>query len=472
MNGMLDFLMKGTESVVTGTMDILTGMFDSSQPVTYNAKFGDQADHISTYNLGFAITGSKALTKDRSHENCILLGPTGSGKSSIVITNSIVSLAKGKSSIIINDVSGELWKATSLHLANNGYKILRLDFSNSKASETFNPLALCKSISDIQKMSLLIIRNAIGESKSDPFWEQSSIMLISLFSRYLLFHAEPEYRTLQNVLRLIEKFSIDGEAVDRLFVKTNDEDLLNSYKATVAVGDKTQQSIIATARTALSLFCDPEVCKTTSTNSIDFSLLRNEPVALFVNNPLKDLMYFKPLSALFFQYLFNYVLSSIPDKHSRSVFFLLDESATMKFPALSTTISNIRKFRSGILLCMQDEMSLISQYGPAESHQIKTNCGTHIYLKGQPLHTCQQLSQMLGYRTIIDEKGIERKRELLTVDEIRMSEEAIIFIGNYEPLKCKMVPYYENIWRSGLGSQGSHPLPQTSVDEPALLPFT
>ena len=106
------------------------------------------------------------------------------------------------------------------------------DFSNSSQSETFNPIAECKTISDIQKVALLILRNSVGESKGDVFWEQSAVMLISLFIRYLVFHAEPQYRTLQNVLRLIEKFAVDGETVDKLFVRTNDEELIKKKSCT------------------------------------------------------------------------------------------------------------------------------------------------------------------------------------------------------------------------------------------------
>lgn len=463
-------VLKLIQYVGEGLIDGIGVLFQKEELTTYNATFGNEEDHLSRINHGFTITGNKALTKEVSHTNAALFGPTGSGKSSVVIINSAVSLARGKSSIIFNDVSGEVWDRTSSYLAKKGYRIVRLDFSNSKNSESFNPLAECKSISDIQKVALLIVRNAVGETKGDPFWETSSIMMISLFARYLVFHCEPKYRTLQNVLRLIEKFSVDGEAIDRLFVRT-DEELLSAYKSTVVISDKTLQSIVATTRTALSLFCDPEVCRTTANNSIDFNLLRKEPVALYVNNPLKDLMYFKPLSALFFQSLFNHVLSRIPASNERSIFFLLDEAATMKFPALSTTISNIRKFKAGILLAMQDEMSLISQYGPAEAHQIKTNCGTQIFLKGQPLHTCKELSQMLGLRTVTDEKGIERKRELLTVDEIRMSDDAIIFINNQAPLKCKTVPYYENIWMHQLTTLPPHPFPDKNSANPSLLPF-
>jgi type IV secretory pathway TraG/TraD family ATPase VirD4 len=264
---------------------------------------------------------------------------------------------------------------------------------------------------------------------------------------------------------------VNGEAIDKIFVRTGDEELLSAYKATVVVGDKTLQSIIVTARTALSLFCDPEVCRTTATNSIDFYLLRKEPVALYVCNPLKDLTYYRPLSALFFQSLFNFVLSRIPDKDERSIFFVMDEAASMRFPDLSTTISNIRKFKAGILLCMQDEMSLISQYGQAEAHQIKTNCGTRVYLKGQPLHTAKELSQILGKHTHTDEKGVQRVRELMTPDEIRMCNDAIILINNKAPLKCHTVPYYQNFRLRHLVTLSPYPLSEKYINDPPLIPL-
>jgi type IV secretion system protein VirD4 len=452
-------------------IDLVSALFHREQDHTYTAEFGNEFEHISKFNHGFAITGSKALTRKISHNNCALFGPTGAGKSSVVIISSAFSLARAGSSMVFNDVSGEVFNKTSGYLAKKGYRILRLDFSNSANSESFNPLMECRSISDIQKVALLIVRNSSGESKGDVFWEQSSIMLLCLMMRYLVFHAEPQYRTLQNTLRLIETFAVDWPTVDKLFVKANDEELLAAYKATIVVGDKTLQSIIATTRTALSLFCDPEVCKTTATNSIDFNLLRKEPVALYVCNPLKDLMYFKPLSALFFQSLFNFSLSRLPVENDRSMFIILDEAATMRFPALSTTISNIRKFNAGILLCMQDEMALISQYGQAEAHQIKTNCGTQIYLKGQPLHTCKELSQILGKRTLLDEKGHERIRELLTPDELRICEEAIILIGNHPPLKCEAVPYFENIWLSHLTEMAPFQVSTKNAALPPLIQF-
>ena len=110
---------------------IVGGFFSKNPGHTYNADFGNSFEHLSRFNHGFAVTGAKALTKEMSHTNCALFGPTGSGKSSVVIISSVASLAREKSSIIINDVTSEVWEHTSGYLADQGYRILRLDFSDS-----------------------------------------------------------------------------------------------------------------------------------------------------------------------------------------------------------------------------------------------------------------------------------------------------------------------------------------------------
>src|SRR5674476_481611 len=126
---------------------VLVALFSKKDAHTYNAQFGNSWEHLSQFNHGFAVTGLKALTKKISHENCILLGPTGSGKSTVVIISSAISIARGKSTIIFNDIDGEAWKHTSPYLAQEGYRLVRFNFSNASQSEAFNPLLLCTSIS-------------------------------------------------------------------------------------------------------------------------------------------------------------------------------------------------------------------------------------------------------------------------------------------------------------------------------------
>jgi type IV secretory pathway TraG/TraD family ATPase VirD4 len=204
------------------------------------------------------------------------------------------------------------------------------------------------------------------------------------------------------------------------------------------------QSIVATSRAALNLFSDPTVIATTSVDTIDFSRFRNDRVALFICNPIQHIHYFKPISAIFFESLFSEIMARIPKPDERPIFCILDE-AIMKFSALSTTISSIRKYRAGMMLVVQDYQAWVSLYGPAEAHNIRTNTYAQVYLQGQPLATCRELETLLGRFTYTDENGTERTRLLMSADEIRtLKNEAIVLCGNHPPIRAKMTPYYSN----------------------------
>ena len=136
----------------------------------------------------------------------------------------------------------------------------------------------------------------------------------------------------------------------------------------------------------------------------------------------------------------------IPDKNENSIFFLLDEASSMYLPGLSTTISNIRKYNSGILLIYQDYHQLEHIYGTYEAKNITANCYAKVYLPGQPIGTCKELETVLGRFEYLDEDEVRHTIQLMTADEIRMTDKAIILIGNKPPIHADLKPYY-NDWR-------------------------
>ncbi len=436
----------------------------------YVACFGDDSKYLSYFNKGFAIGPRAFPQKTISHSHMYVAGPSGSGKSTIVAMPTIAALARGRSSMIINDVSGELANSGQ-YLADKGYTVFHINFTKASVSESFNPLLTCKSVSDIQKVALMVVRNSLGESKSDPFWEQSAINLIGIFIRYLVFYAPVNQRTLQNTLLLIERFSIDGASVDKLFAATGDVELLSQYKAFLVTGEKTLASIIATARTALFIFSDPEIAKTTGSSSLDFSILRQKPVAIFLNNPLQDLEYVKPIVAIFIQSLFNFVMEKIPSKNDKhDVFFVIDEFATYTFPNIDVTISNMRKY-AGMCIIMQDDAALSARYGPYVASQIVTNCGIRCYLKGSPQRVCNQISQALGQYTFVDEHGNKKTRPLMTPDEVRMTESCIVFVNNQQPLSFIPTPFYKSFWLRRLARSKPCHIPEKVTEPPVRISF-
>ena len=453
-------------------IEFIAALTTQARKTEYNADFIPARHAMHGNDTGFCLTGNLSLSIEESTKNALVLGGSGSGKSSIVLINSALRMGRGNSSLIINDPSGELRIAVSGALWEKGYTIKVIDYNNP-ASECFNPLLRCKTISDIQKLASQLLRNALGEAyHKDAFWNKSAEALISLFIRYLVFYAAPEVRTLYNALYLINAFSGSPKKVDKLFVKTSDAKLLFEYKAFVAYGDKTLSGIIATCKAALSIFSDETVAKISSIDTIDFEEFREKKTALFINNNVPDMHYYGTISSLFFQQFFNEIMIRLPEKNDLPVFFLLDECSSINLSGLSTTIANIRKYKSGLLLIFQDYHQLEHLYGTYEAKNISANCFSKVYLPGQPFETCKMLETTLGHFQYEDEKEITRTRQLMTADEIRMSDKAIILIGNKPPILAKLKPFYESRKMSRLTQIPPYePEKRLPFEEPALIQF-
>ncbi|MBK7800056.1 MAG: type IV secretory system conjugative DNA transfer family protein [Saprospiraceae bacterium] len=440
----LEIVFEVLSAILSGIFEFISTLLDQERKTEFDATFVPPNEIMRIQDKGFCLTGEYCLSISDSYKNAIALGGSGSGKSSTILINSALLMAKGNSSLIFNDPSHEIRLLVSGALIELGYEIKVINYS-SLNSECFNPLKRCKTISDIQKLASLLVRNALGDSK-DPFWNKSAEAIISLFIRYLIFYAEPEFRTLYNVLHLINVFAGNPEKIDRLIVIAKDEKILSEYKAFVAYGDKTLSSILATAKASLTLFTDETVASITSIDTINFSEFRTKKVALFINNSVPDMHYYGALSSLFFQQFFNELLVRIPTKNETNIFFLLDEASSVYLPSLSTTISNIRKYNSGILLIYQDYHQLEHVYGTYEAKNITANCYAKVYLPGQPIETCKMLETALGKFEYADDNEVRHIRQLMTADEIRMSDRAIVLIGNKPPIHAKLRPYY-NDWK-------------------------
>lgn len=440
----LELLFEILSAVFTGFIEFIESLIGQERKTEYDADFVPANEILSKFDEGFCLTGSHCLSITESYKNGVAFGGSGSGKTSTILINSALKMAKGNSSLIFNDPSHEIRLLVSGALVEIGYEIRVVNYS-SLNSECFNPLKRCKTISDIQKLASLLVRNSLGDAK-DPFWNKSAEAIISLFSRYLIFYAEPENRTLYNLLHLVNVFAGSPEKIDRLIVKTKDEKMLSEYKAFVAYGEKTLSSILATVKASLTLFTDDVIASITSIDTIDFAEFRTKKVALFINNSVPDMHYYGALTSLFFQQFLNELLVRIPDKNENSIFFLLDEASSMFLPGLSTTISNIRKYNSGILLIYQDYHQLEHIYGTYEAKNITANCYAKVYLPGQPIGTCKELETVLGRFEYLDEDEVRHTRQLMTADEIRMTKKAIVLIGNKPPIHAKLKPYYDD-WK-------------------------
>lgn len=428
---------------------------------------------LSRYNKGFCLNGSKNLTVKQSHMSAMILGGSGSGKTVTVAIPTILNLAKHGHSICINDPSSELFKAVVGYLILLGYKIKIINFSNPTFSDGYNPMFRAKNTSEIQKVASLLVRNALGENNKDPFWQTQTILLISLIMRVLQ-KKNPWYQNLANVKRILDNMTVKPESMDILVAECNDQFILSEYKQFLVMDKKLLTSIISTARAALSIFTDPSVQTVTAFDTIDFDIFRKEKTALFIMNKTGDIKYYSTLTSVFFEQFYSYIMDRLPDKLDKNIFFIIDESSSLYLPSMQIALSNLRKFKAGIMNIAQDFNQFIHLYGSYEAEAIKTNSYAKVYFPGQPLNTAQELEKLLGTFEFEDEKGIRRTRPLMFSDEIRAMESntSLIVAGSHRAVFTRMKPYFKSFKYK---RQTNYPIPkresQIPFEELPLIPF-
>jgi type IV secretion system protein VirD4 len=469
------------DKLIGTTQSVLDSMIDCiplKPKDTFDAGFMPISKVTSRNGDGFNLTGNACADRKTSYTNFLLVAQTGSYKSSACVQGSIMSLARGRSSMFINDPSGgENWDKCAPRLASIGYLLWLIDPSCPECSESINLVEACMgSFSQIQKLSHLITENGSeGAKATDPFWAISQEMMISNFIR-IASELQPQYRNMRNVLHLIDTFAV-SEKVHELVLKINKQEITDSYRTMLALSEKTLSSIIASARANLKIFYDEGACRITSSTSIDLNDIRygKKPVAIFLRTPLVQLDYYKVVSALFISQIFNHLLSAKPgDPAARDTFFLLDECATYTFPGFSNIVSNCRKWNMGICIVLQHKNSLRARYPVAECDQILGNCGIKVFLKGtNSLETATELSALMGKRTFVVDKatGQQMVRSLMSPDEIRQCEDALIFIANHPPIRSAIHPLFKNPYYAKLMNMPPLVLPTKNTALPPLYPF-
>ncbi len=448
--------------------EIISGV--SKRNKEYTANFVSAGTLLSSRQNGFCLTGRRNLSMKDSYQNALVIGGTGTGKSSVVLIPSLYTMS---SSFIIHDPSGELFTKSGGYLQQRGYEVKVLNFANPALSSGYNPLIRAHSSSDIQKVASMLIETSLGGKSKDPFWNTQSVALLTILIT-ILKKQEPQFQNLYNARQLLNQLGSNPDAVDALFSKDADEVLFNEYKSFISYDDKVVNGVIATCKAALQIFSDESVAKVTSFDNLDLMDFRDKPVALFIQNSVADQKYYSVLTSLFFEQFFSFLLGRFPKQNEYDIFLLIDEASSLNLPTLPLAVANVRKHRAGVMLLVQDFAQLIHHYGKHDADAIKSNCFAKMYFTGQSLETTKELEQTLGKYEYEDDKGHKVVRPLMTSDEIRTmkSTDALLICGNNPPIMARLKPYYE---RSEFRNYSSLPTPEmknaTTEDSVPVLPL-
>ena len=425
-------------------VDTILGICDLFQkPKAHAAKWGHESLISSIFNKGFLISRHRKLTRRQSYENLLLVGPTGSGKTSRLILK-IASELK-HCSLVINDPSKELFISHSGYLGKT-HDIKVLNFSDSASSSGYNFLSHIKKPSDINKVSDMLVRATIDKNASDPFWSLQAKSLITILIQIVMYQ-DSEFKNMANVLHLLKVFAAHPETIDNLVIGTNDQKLILDYKALIATPEKTLQNIVASAKSALEIFDSEDIAKVTSYDSISFQQLRERPTVLFLHSPISDMKFNNTLIGIFMDQMYGHILNKLPDKKELDQFVVLEEASSIYVGILPTALANCRKHRVGNVICCQSPNQLATMY-KNEAENITSNCLTKIYLPGMTTKDTLSEIEMLGGKTTYkDDKGAEKVKPLIAFDEIRIlpKNRSLILCSNHPLIKGRTSPYYKSI---------------------------
>lgn len=461
--------------ILEGVVEVIFESFDfifhvSKKKKEYNSTFAPQGILLSRYNSGFCLTGRRKLSKKDCYQNALIVGGTGTGKTSVVLIPSLYTM---RDSLIIHDPSSELFLKSAGYLKQKGFEIKVLNFANPENSSGYNPLIRAQTSSDIQKVASLLVENALGGKTKDPFWNTQAASLLAMLIT-ILKKQDAEFQNLYNVRQLLNSLGGNPESIDALFSEYADDVLFTEYKSFIAYDEKVVSGVIATCKAALQIFNDDYVAKVTSSDNLDFMEFRNKPTALYIQNSVADQKYYSALTSLFFEQFFSFLLGRFPEKQEKDIFLLIDEASSLNLPTLPLAVANVRKHRSGIMLLVQDFNQLIHYYGKYDADGIKSNCFSKMFFTGGSLETTKELEQTLGrYQYENDKKGTVI-RPLMTNDEIRTMKvnKALLVCGHHPPILARLRPYYKN---SQYREYSKIPVPDIEneilTDEIPLLPL-
>lgn len=444
---------KSTSANTSDIFSPLTHLFSLLFGLTENKGLMssyEKSKKFSSFNKGLLLDGkNKRLSEGDSYKHLLLVSRTGGGKTSSYVIPNIFKLAETKNSMVITDISGELYEKTSGYLAQKGYKIYVLNPENLEESIGYNPLHYCNNSIDIDELSTLLIKSNKEQSNfngENEYWESGAKSIISLIMRLLLLRDNPNHKNLANVKYLLNKFGTNGEDLKPLFNELEDEKVKDEFEALTKINSNTLTSIIATANIALNpIAINDNLELLTSNHTIDFDKFRQEKSVIYIKIPAHKQKQYKFLLNIFYSQFFNHMMDTLPTAKDLPIYCLLDEFGNMNLPNFEITIATIRKYKISVSLILQDLQQIEKVYGSSNVQTIISGgISSMLFYSGASLETTKMVSEILGYKDSPFETNTNEK--VMRSDEIRRikDDEALFIMSNLYPAKLKIKPYYKD----------------------------
>ena len=410
------------------------------------------------------INDGKKMWVDDGEYHTLIIGQSGSGKTSALVDPQVYSLCKHGESMIITDPKGEIYRRHANRLKANGYNIVCINFRNPREGNAWNPLTIPYrmykqgKIDKAQELLEDISQNIFisPKNQNDPFWESASSAYFSVLGIGLFEDAKENEVSISSIEYMStcgeEKNGLSTYAKDYFSLKGESSSAYKYAKATITAPNDTKSSVLSVFQDKIKNFASrPELSEMLSYSDFNMEDIGKEKTAVFLIVHDEKTTYHS-LATIFIKQLYE-VLIDVAHKNPKGELkfrtnFILDEFANM--PALKDVTSMVTAARSRKIrftFIIQNFAQLDEEYGDKNAETIRSNCGNTIYLLTNELSALEEISKLCG-EVKSKEKEKTVSTPLVTVTDLQKMKrnEIIVIRMRMRPFRTVLKGAYEVDW--------------------------
>ena len=359
--------------------------------------------------------------KSPANGNFLIVGPSGTRKTSAVLLPNIFSCIQAGYSCVCTDPKGEIYSQTVAAAMAHGYNIRILNFMPEEFSHSdgWDAIKAIREANEPEEMAGLIVDvfcNNLSNVKKD-FWEEANrnlfkaaLLAVSIASGYIPVTSTEngaKGRTLAEVYNLIASDDCEERMLNLIKASSKNRKILWASFSSWAKHSQ-KDSIRAGLATKLSILQSENLTRVLSEDEINFSELNDKKTMLYIICSDKDSTYqciLALVSAMLF-YQVTYIADHSPGKClSRPLYFFFEEFRNIGYiPDLSKKISTLRSRKINMVFCYQDIDQLRDTYStvdqPHEYQAIIANCALNVCCGSGDDGTNKFFSEKSGEMTI------------------------------------------------------------------------
>ena len=418
-----------------------------------------KAEHAEHAGMVF-INDGKNMWVDDGEYHTLIIGQSGSGKTTALVTPLVKSLMKHDESMIITDLKGEIYRDQAAELKERGYNIIVINLRDPSEGNAWNPLTIpyrmYKQGKTDKAKELLedISTNIIPiENKEDPFWETAASSYFSGLALSLFKHATENEVNITSISNMVS----DGEAkmgretyAQKFFaIDGVDSDTYEYAKSTITAPVDTRNSILSIFLSKIRQFSTrDELSEMLSYSDFNMENIGKEKTALFliVHDEKKT---YHPLATILIKQLYEVLVDVAhhnPDGELKyRTNFILDEFANMPpLKDVDAMVSAARSRKMRFTFIIQNFSQLDDVYGEKKAETIRSNCGNMVYLLTNELKALEEISKLVGEsKSKDDEKTVSTPLVSVTdLQKMKMNEIVLIRMRQ-KPFRTVLKAAYE-----------------------------